>query len=105
MAFRIEVLFSGPASENELDRAKIVGSTEVVVAIDKLNAALHEAGLDSTVSVRSVNSSIGSGSKHRSRLHAGEPPVATGPEITKETLSEMQVNRLPRETMTRLAAE
>lgn len=72
MAFRIELLFSGPASDNELDRAKIVGDKDVGQAIESLVSVLKNVGFDCTPTVRSVNS-IPSRRKGRSRATPAEP--------------------------------
>jgi len=44
MNYRIEILFSGDAPDDELERARILGSPAVTQAIDALSAALDGVG-------------------------------------------------------------
>jgi hypothetical protein len=75
VAFRIEILFSGPASDNELDRAQIIGDKDVRQAMEGLVGVLKNAGLDVTLAVRSVNSIPARNRKRLERQEAAQREV------------------------------
>lgn len=49
MAHRIEIMFVGEAPESELERAKILGSSDIVASIEALRALLSASGLADVV--------------------------------------------------------
>lgn len=51
---RIEFLFVGEGPDDEMERAKIVGSDQVIAACDALSKALHDAGMAHERTVRAV---------------------------------------------------
>lgn len=51
---RLEILFSGPAPEDEFERARLLAAPAVAAAFDALSAALNESGLSLSRQVRVV---------------------------------------------------
>jgi hypothetical protein len=51
---RIEITFVGDAPDSELERAKILGSEKIAVAIDNLKQLLADLGLETAVSAKTI---------------------------------------------------
>jgi hypothetical protein len=54
MPFRVDVLFSGPVPDDEMERTDLIG--KVLPDIRALREQMHKVGLEITLTVKTVNS-------------------------------------------------
>ena len=73
MAYRIEITFSGDAPDEEMDRAKILGSPDVRDAVKALSDHLEAVGLPVKVEARTIRSGD---RKFKNRPRIVEPAAA-----------------------------
>jgi hypothetical protein len=56
--YRIEILFSGDAPDDELERARILGSTDVAEAVYALSQALESHGFSHEVRAQTIRKNV-----------------------------------------------
>jgi hypothetical protein len=56
--YRIEILFSGDAPDDELERARILGSTDVAEAVLSLSQALESHGFAHAIRAQTIRKNV-----------------------------------------------